>query len=353
MLDASIEFSDSARLVSNPRVSIIMLTYNHEQYLAEAIEGVIRQECGFPIELLIGEDCSKDKTRAIALSYQERLPEIIRIITSENNVGADRNHDRLLAAARGEYIAYCEGDDFWHRKDKLSKQVALLEADSSLSFVASNYRVVASNGAVLDEMAPVRPACAEGALSYDDIQRQDIIGTMTVCARRRLVQVAMSELSCSNFRGFLMGDLQLWLQLSQYGNFVYDPERLASYRHSHNSATRKPDSLHKRRFGLDACEVRYRFLEKYPMKAGAEETWVKQVQTARSMLLNAAVLGAAEVAGRQIQRLESLRARRRFGDAMLSFIASSPISIGCRREVVRVLEMCLAWARHVRGLAHR
>ena len=353
MLDTSIELSDSTRLVSNPRVSIIMLTYNHEQYLAEAIEGVVRQEREFPIELLIGEDCSKDSTRAIALRYQERFPEIIRIITSEKNVGGDRNHDRLLAAARGKFIAYCEGDDFWHRKDKLSKQVALLEADPSLSFVASNYRVVASNGAILDEMAPVRPKCAEGALSYEDIQRQDIIATLTVCARRLLVQTAMSELSFSKCRGFLMGDLPLWLQLSQYGEFVYDTEPLASYRHSQNSAMRKADSLHKRRFGLDAYEVRYRFLEKYPMKTGARETRSLQVQAARSMLVNAAILGAAEIAGQQVQRLESLHARHRFGDTMLSLIASLPISIGYRREVVRVLAKGRVWAKHARELANR
>ena len=353
MIDIPIELSDSTRLVSNPLVSIMMLTYNHEQYLAEAIEGVVRQKTGFPIELLIGEDCSKDRTRAIALSYQERFPEIIRIITSENNIGADRNHDRLLAAARGEFLAYCEGDDFWHRNDKLSKQVALLEANPSLSFVASNYRVVAANGAILNEMAPVKPTCAEGALSYEDIQRQDIVATLTVCTRRLLVQTALSELSFSKCRGFLMGDLGLWLQLSQHGKFVYDPEPLASYRHSHNSAMRKADLLHKRRFGLDAYEVRYRFLKKYPMKTGTGETKSLQVQAVRSMLVNAAFLGAAEIAERQIQRLESLGARRCFGDSMLSFIASLPISIRHRREVVRVLEKFLVWTKRARGQTNR
>src|ERR1039458_10809109 len=95
------ESSDSARLVTNPVVSVIMVTYKHERYLAEAIEGVIRQKTSFPVELLIGEYCSTDATREIALSYQKRFPEMIRVITSEHNVGAHENFVRLIAAAHG------------------------------------------------------------------------------------------------------------------------------------------------------------------------------------------------------------------------------------------------------------
>src|ERR1039458_1989546 len=117
------ESSDSARLVTNPVVSVIMVTYKHERYLAEAIEGVIRQKTSFPVELLIGEDCSTDGTREIALSYQKRVPEMIRVITSEKNVGMHENFARLIVAARGKYIAFCDGDDFWHRPDKLCRQI--------------------------------------------------------------------------------------------------------------------------------------------------------------------------------------------------------------------------------------
>ena len=86
-----------------------MLTYNHERYLAEAIESVIFQQTSFPVELLIGEDCSTDGTKEIALGYQKRFPEVIRIITSEKNVGGPRNHARLIAAARGKYFSLLRG----------------------------------------------------------------------------------------------------------------------------------------------------------------------------------------------------------------------------------------------------
>src|ERR1700719_3562213 len=110
---SQVEYVDSHRLVKDPLISVVMLAYNHERYLAEAIEGVVRQETSFAVELLIGEDCSTDGTRKVALSYQERFPEMIRVITSERNVGMHENLARLFAAARGRYIAFCEGDDYW------------------------------------------------------------------------------------------------------------------------------------------------------------------------------------------------------------------------------------------------
>ena len=79
------EISDPAVLSKNPVVSVKMITYNHEPYIPQAIEGVLMQETNFPIELIIGEDCSTDGTREIIFDYQQKYPDIIRVITSEKN----------------------------------------------------------------------------------------------------------------------------------------------------------------------------------------------------------------------------------------------------------------------------
>ena len=79
------KFSDPAVLSKNPLVSGKMITYNHEPYIAQAIEGVLIQETGFPIELVIGEDCLTDGTREIVFDYQRKYPDIIRVVTSEKN----------------------------------------------------------------------------------------------------------------------------------------------------------------------------------------------------------------------------------------------------------------------------
>ena len=91
-----VEISDSAALPAKPLVSVSMITYNHGPYIAEAIEGVIAQETTFPIELIIGEDCSTDNTRQVVLEYQRRYRHVIRVICPNRNVGMHVNGRRVL-----------------------------------------------------------------------------------------------------------------------------------------------------------------------------------------------------------------------------------------------------------------
>ncbi|MGH7238758.1 MAG: glycosyltransferase, partial [Candidatus Saccharimonadales bacterium] len=121
----TIEISNPAVLPEKPVVSIHMSTYKHEKYIAAAIEGVVTQQYPFPFELIIGEDCSPDNTRQIVLDYQRRYPHIIRVLTAETNVGAKANTLRCRNAVRGDYIAICEGDDYWTDTSKLMRQVEL------------------------------------------------------------------------------------------------------------------------------------------------------------------------------------------------------------------------------------
>ena len=119
-----------------PLLSIVTITYNHEPFIAKTIEGVLMQQVNFPIEFIIAEDCSTDGTRAICQRYADEHPELIRLITSESNVGAVANERRAMLAARGKYIAFCEGDDYWTDPLKLQKQVDFLEShpDYSVTF---------------------------------------------------------------------------------------------------------------------------------------------------------------------------------------------------------------------------
>lgn len=131
-----VDTADWSQLPAHPLVSVYMLTYNHERFIAQAIEGVVAQECGFDIELVIGEDCSTDNTLAIVLDYQRRYPALIRVLASKKNVGAYKNSIRSRLSCRGIYLAICEGDDFWMDKHKLARQVRHLEMrpDVAISF---------------------------------------------------------------------------------------------------------------------------------------------------------------------------------------------------------------------------
>lgn len=110
------------------KVSICMITYNQEKFIAQAVESVLMQRLSFGYELVIGEDCSQDKTREIVTAYARRHPDQIRVLLSEKNLGAVQNFMRTYSACRGQYVAILDGDDFWTSPYKLQKQVNFLDA---------------------------------------------------------------------------------------------------------------------------------------------------------------------------------------------------------------------------------
>ena len=114
-----------------------MVTYNHEKWISQAIEGVLKQKTSFSIELVIGEDCSTDKTRDIIWSFSTKNPGIIKAYFNQENLGLAKNFSQLLNKCKGNYIAICEGDDFWTDPDKLQKQVEFLETNPN--FIMSTH----------------------------------------------------------------------------------------------------------------------------------------------------------------------------------------------------------------------
>ena len=123
-----VETSDAEKLCKHPVVSVHMIPYNPEPYIRQAIEGVMMQKTDFEFELVIGEDCSQDRTREICFEYQKKYPDKIRVLWWHENVSKLGGNDlRCRARCRGEYIAYCEGDDYWIDPHKLQKQYELMK----------------------------------------------------------------------------------------------------------------------------------------------------------------------------------------------------------------------------------
>jgi len=144
-----IESCDPDKLCTKPLVSVHMITYNHERFISKSIEGVVSQITDYPFELIIGEDCSTDNTREIALEYQKKYPHIIRVIYSKSNVGTHVNFRRVYKSCRGKYIALCEGDDYWIDKYKLSKQINFLSNNDD--YVATYHDFIVSHDGNIDE----------------------------------------------------------------------------------------------------------------------------------------------------------------------------------------------------------
>lgn len=108
-------------------VSIIVMTYYHEAYIAQALDSILTQETNVRYEVIVGDDASQDRTPEIVQDYAGRFPHIIKPILREKNLGASKNFYDLCCRARGNYVAILEGDDYWSDLRKLQKQWEFLE----------------------------------------------------------------------------------------------------------------------------------------------------------------------------------------------------------------------------------
>jgi glycosyltransferase involved in cell wall biosynthesis len=114
------------------KVSVVIITYAHEKFIAEAVNSVLMQKCDFEIELIIANDCSPDKTDDVIQNILESHPQAswVKYIKHTKNLGMMANFIFAVQECQGKYIALCEGDDYWTDPLKLQKQVDFLEANS-------------------------------------------------------------------------------------------------------------------------------------------------------------------------------------------------------------------------------
>lgn len=125
-----------------PLVSIVMIAYNVEKYITEAIDSVLAQKVNFKVELVIGEDCSTDSTREIALEYQKKYPDIIKVLLHDVNLGLTPNCVATHNECVGKYIALLDSDDYWTNSDKLQKQIDFLESNTDYSSCAHQSLII-------------------------------------------------------------------------------------------------------------------------------------------------------------------------------------------------------------------
>lgn len=209
-----------------PLVSISCTTYNHENYIRDAIEGFLMQKTTFPIEILIHDDASTDKTADIVREYEQKYPQLIKPIYQTENqyskwYGKIGHIQR--ARARGKYYAMCEGDDYWTDPYKLQKQVDFLEANEDYGLVHSeldHYNV--SSGRLIKNHWKFNAVNNQEGDIFNSILigENSMIYACTACFRTELVQnnIAFNEVEMQKF---VMGDLPLWLHIASKSKIGY------------------------------------------------------------------------------------------------------------------------------------
>jgi glycosyltransferase involved in cell wall biosynthesis len=207
-----------------PRVSVAMVTYNHEKYITQAIESVLMQVTNFPVELVIGEDCSTDGTRTIVKHYAEKYPQFIRALLPERNLGAHNNYSAVMSGCNAEYIAYLEGDDYWTDPSKLSRQVAPMDSDLTMSFC---FHPVTVFDQELGAEAGVFPA-KDPRLFQDMVE--ELIRWNFIASNSRMLRRSMLPVFDSQFQDLKLGDWPVSIMMGIRGKIGYLPENMAVYR---------------------------------------------------------------------------------------------------------------------------
>jgi glycosyltransferase involved in cell wall biosynthesis len=262
--------------LSVPLVSVKIITYNHAPFIALAIEGVLQQNTNFHFELVIGEDYSTDGTRKIVFEYQKKYPDFIRVITSEENVGMKKNGYRTTKACRGKYIAFCDGDDYWHRPDKLQKQIDYLENHPECGMLYSDFDIYypKSKKRIENYMQYRKWVMPENLRMTDFLEAKKFWGVLTCTAvvRKSLVdQVYDADPYLYQNPQFMRGDMQLWAEISTKAGAHFMSESLATYNQTEESATRSKDLTKSYRMQIADAELSLYLCKKYNLSKNLRE----------------------------------------------------------------------------------
>jgi len=212
------------------KVGVCMLVYNHEKYVTQAVESIVSQQTSFAFKLVIGEDCSTDKSREILIQLKQKYPDKIELLLEDKNLGMINNFYRTINAIDAPYVAFCEGDDFWNTSDKLQLQFDYLEANPATGLVFSNLNIKEKNRTIPSSIK-IPP---DYSLKPENLLVNNSIATCTVMCRKKLLLEAQDFLGG---RHFAMGDYPLWLYVAQKSTLAYLDKALATYRIVGGSAT--------------------------------------------------------------------------------------------------------------------
>lgn len=207
-------------------VSINCITYNHENYIADAIEGFLMQKTDFPIEILIHDDASTDRTAEIIKGYEVKHPDLIKpIYQTENQYSKGRGVGRFnRERAKGKYLAICEGDDYWIDPYKLQKQVDYMEANPECSLcVHAAHRVKPDKKRL---KSSVRPNKGNKIYSVDEV----ILGGCLFATNSMLYPAVLNNNRPDFIGNAPVGDYPTEIYLSLCGDVYYMDEFMSAYR---------------------------------------------------------------------------------------------------------------------------
>jgi glycosyltransferase involved in cell wall biosynthesis len=248
-----------------PLLSVCIITYNHSLFIRQAIDSVLAQRVDFPYEIVIADDCSKDETRSIVSAYEQQNKGLIRTIFQEKNVGAEQNWFDLIFSARGKYIAYLEGDDFWTDPQKLQKQVEFLESNQDFSICVHSTEILPPEEDKIDRL---KKAKSYSFTFIDSLQQKQGASLTTVIRTEIIHKPKFKQL----VGGLLGGDWPLECFALLYGKGYFMNDCMGVYRRHSGGATNSFNSTLKfLDYRITFCN---RLLNYYPDEVRKYSAWI-------------------------------------------------------------------------------
>ncbi len=264
-----------------PLVSVRCITYNHEPYIAQALDGFLMQKTNFPFEVVVHDDASTDKTADIIREYQAKFPKIIKPIYETENQYS--KHDGSLvrivnAALKGKYVAFCEGDDYWIDENKLQMQVDFLEKNPEYGMCYTKAKQF-----LQEKKKFTKRSFGSKERSFEELlQKGNNIPTLTVCIRKMIMENYQQEIHPEN-KGWLMGDYPLWLYCAHESRVKFLDYTTSVYRVLENSASHSVSISKIMEFKKSSYAVCNFFSEKFFNK---KITWNYNVQLANVLFFS-------------------------------------------------------------------
>jgi glycosyltransferase involved in cell wall biosynthesis len=236
-----------------------MITYNHEKYIRDAIEGVIMQKTKFAVELIIGEDHSSDQTRKICQEYAEKYSDRIFILAERQNLGTLRNFIRCLGECRGKFIAICEGDDYWTDELKLAKQIDFMERNPGYAMVHTNKNVLLDN-----KIYPGGISSNSSGNSFEDLLCSNSICTLTVLARAGIFKESIKKILDKAEKLISVApDYSFWLEISLRYKIGFIEEVTGVYRFLHESMVHTSNRSKAYNFEKSIIRIKEFYFQEY------------------------------------------------------------------------------------------
>lgn len=254
----------------DPKVSVLIVTYNHERFIAEAVRSAANQVVNFPYEIVIADDSSTDNTFQICCGLKIEYPGLIKLVEPSINLGLVRNYSRAFNNCTGKYIAILEGDDYWTDTNKLQCQFDLMESNEQIGLTHTRTKTLFENGEIKINYHLRANELSKQVLFEKLLTGEYTIVPLSVMFRRSIFDRYVDFDFCvrNDLRTI---DAFIWPEFAMHGEIVFVDRLTGVYRYLSNSVSNSKDYIKVQKFIDTKRKITDYYISKYEISISSRE----------------------------------------------------------------------------------